>query len=75
MSTRKDKKREAKKQMQDARAILHCMEKYLDGKDQQAFELASAFCHILNYHFEHGDLRPHFIHLAALLRAKNDSDV
>lgn len=64
----KQQKREAKKNLKEARAILFCMESYLEGKEQQALDMACAFFHVLNYHLEQGDLRPHHVHLAALLR-------
>lgn len=72
MSDRKEKKRLAKKRLQDARAILFCMEKYLNDKEDLSFDIACAFLHLLDYHFSEGDLRPHFIHLVALLRRKNE---
>lgn len=68
MSEIKQKKKAAKKQLQDARAILFAMENYLNGKDHEAIELACSFFHMLNYHFEEGDLRPSNVHLASLLR-------
>ena len=72
MSSRKEKKRLAKKRLQDARSIIFCMENYLNDKEDLAFDIATAFFHILDYHFSHGDLRPHLIHLAALLRKDNE---
>ena len=73
MSDLKDKKREARKNLADAREILAHMEKHLKMGDERAVELASAFFHIFNYHCEHGDLRPWHVHLAALLRTNQDA--
>lgn len=68
MSDSKEKRRQAKKNLAEARAILLHMEQYIHGKDPEAMELAYAFFHVFNYHLEEGDLRPSNVHLAALLR-------
>ena len=65
----KDKRREARSNLKEARAILAHMEGHINGKDPKAMELAYAFFHVLNYHFEEGDLLPLNVHLAALLRS------
>jgi len=68
MSDEKDKRRQAKKNLTEARAVLSHMERYIDGKNPEAMELAYAFFHVLNYHMEIGDLKCSNVHLAALLR-------
>lgn len=72
MSSLKDKKREARKNLSNAREILAHMENYLKVGNEEAIDLAGAFFHIFNYHLEQGDLRPWHVHLAALLRNVND---
>lgn len=66
----KDKRRQARSNLKEARAVLAHMEGYINGKNPEAMELAYAFFHVLNYHLELGDLRPSNIHLASLLRGK-----
>lgn len=68
MKDDKTKRREAKKSLSEARAILVGMEQYLGSKDAAARDIAYAFLHVLNHHLDHGDLRPSHVHLAALLR-------
>ena len=64
----KEKRREARSNLKEARAVLCHMEQHINGKNPEAMELAYAFFHVLNYHLEIGDLRCSNIHLAALLR-------
>jgi hypothetical protein len=71
MSDVKDKRRQAKKNLAEARALLLHMEQYINGKDPEAMELAYAFFHAFKYHLEIGDLKPSNVHLAALLRKKD----
>lgn len=68
MSEIKQKRRKTKEYLSEARSILAHMEKHVNSKDDLAIDLAYAFCSVLNYHLEHGDLRPDNVHLAALLR-------
>jgi hypothetical protein len=71
MSNEKNRRREAKRKLRDARAVLAHMDKYLDSKNTKAIDLACAFFHVLNYHLEEGDLMPTNIHMTALLQKLN----
>ncbi len=63
----KQKKREARVNLREARNILNYMENLL-SKDAESIEIACAFFAMFSYHLKHGDLRPTDVHLAALLR-------
>lgn len=69
----KQERRIAKRSLKEARQVLVFMENYLNSGNQQSCELAYAFLQVLGYHLEHGDLVPENVHLAALLRSKNES--
>lgn len=68
----RNKKQEAKKSMVHLKRIISRIENYLSTSDTKAIETASAFMQIMKYHIEEGDLSPHNIHLAALLRHEKD---
>lgn len=65
----KQKKREAKRNLREAREILNYMENLLSG-DEKHVEMACAFFAMFSHHLNYGDLRPHEVHLAALLRTQ-----
>lgn len=70
----RDKKQEAKKILFHAKRIIKRMEGYLETSNPKAINTASAFFQIFKHHIECGDLSPEDVHLAALLRHKEDDD-
>jgi hypothetical protein len=74
LSSLKERKREGIKNLSEARNILRYMEQLLLTREEDNIDRASAFFRIFNYHLEEGDLAPHNVHLAALLRRKNEHD-
>jgi|FreactcultureFD7_1027221.scaffolds.fasta_scaffold130985_1 hypothetical protein len=69
----KEMRRTAKRALKNTRQILAHMEGYLDSGNPKSCELACAFLQVLGYHLEFGDLIPENVHLALLLRSKNES--
>jgi hypothetical protein len=69
----KEMRRTAKRALKETRQVLSHMEGYLNSGNSKACELACAFLQVLGYHLEFGDLIPENVHLAALLRGKNES--
>lgn len=68
----RDKKAFAKTCSRECKRIVKKMDDYLNSSDHKAIEIAEAFYRVLSWHISEGDLQPHNVHLASLLRKKND---
>lgn len=68
----RDQRQEAKKSLFHLKRIIKRMETYLASSDVKAIETAAAFMQIMKHHIECGDLSPQDVHLAALLRHKDN---
>ncbi len=69
----KEMRRTAKRALKETRQVLAHMEGYLNSGNPKSCQLACAFLQVLGYHLEFGDLIPENVHLASLLRIKNES--
>ena len=72
--TNKEQKRAAKRNIKEARNVLNNIGIYLDSKDEELVSIAEAFFYVFNHHLTGGDLRPSHVHMAALLRRKNEQN-
>ena len=66
--TIRDMRQEAKKNCAAMKRVLKKMDDYLASTNPDAICVASAFFKALEYHLEHGDLKPENLTLATLLR-------
>lgn len=64
----RDKKAFAKTCSRECKRIIKRMDAYLASSDSKAIEISEAFYRVLSYHITEGDLQPHNVHLASLLR-------
>ena len=64
----RDMRQEAKKSSKAMKRVLKQMDEYLESNSPNSICVASAFFQILKHHMEHGDLEPHNVSLATLLR-------
>lgn len=68
----RDKKAFAKTCSRECKRIIKKMDSYLASSDSKSIEMAEAFYRVLSYHITTGDLQPHNVHLASLLRKEID---
>lgn len=59
---------DARKSLDGMKRVLKLMENSLKSENADKICVASAFFQILKHHMEHGDLQPHNISLATMLR-------
>lgn len=59
---------DAKKSLAGMKRVMKRMDEYLSSSNPDAICVASAFFKALEYHIEHGDLKPENLTLATLLR-------
>lgn len=59
---------DARKSLDGMKRVLKLMENSLKSENSDKICVASAFFQILKHHMEHGDLQPHNISLATMLR-------
>lgn len=64
----RDLRQEAKKNCAGLKRVLKKMENYLASTNPDAICVASAFFKAVEYHIEHGDLKPENLTLSTLLR-------
>ena len=65
------RRQEAKRNMVELKRIIKRMDGYLESSSATAVELASAFVQVCKFHIEEGDLNPHNVNLAALIRSQS----